>query len=50
MNRFAWIPTHIEIITATIDAMTPQAPFTPHIHGVSSDEWRSVSRMPIGKQ
>jgi hypothetical protein len=29
------IDSHIEIITARIDAMTPQAPFTPHIQAAT---------------
>ena len=32
------MPTHIEIMTARIDPMTPQAPFTPHIQAVRRSE------------
>ena len=38
INRFAWIPSHIDTITATMDAMTPEAPFTPHIQAVTRSE------------
>ena len=37
-------------MTATIEASTPLAPFTPHIQAVASGEMRPVRRSPIGKQ
>ena len=44
------MPAHIEIMTARIEAMTPHAPLTPHIHAVTESEWFRRSRRPIGKQ
>ena len=51
------MPHHIEIITATIDASTPQAPLTPQsqaaargrVFGGRPVSIRPISRMPIGK-